>query len=61
MVDIDKILLEWSWRCEKGYPDLNTAKDLGSCKAVNRALFLMYNWLSMRSYFIVSDLKFKKG
>lgn len=25
---IDKILLEWSYRCEKGYPDLNNKEDL---------------------------------
>jgi hypothetical protein len=25
---IDKLLLEWSWRCEKGYPDINNKKDL---------------------------------
>ena len=27
---IDKILLEWSYRCEKGYPDLNNKEDLKS-------------------------------
>ena len=27
-VDIDQILLEWSYRSEKGYPDLNSTKDL---------------------------------
>jgi hypothetical protein len=27
-VDLDAILLEWSYRCEKGYPDLNNKKDL---------------------------------
>ena len=25
---LDRILLEWSYRCEKGYPDLNNEKDL---------------------------------
>lgn len=25
---IDKLILEWSWRCEKGYPDLGNEKDL---------------------------------
>lgn len=25
---IDKLILEWSWRCEKGYPDINNPKDL---------------------------------
>lgn len=25
---IEKVLLEWSYRCEKGYPDLNSYKDL---------------------------------
>lgn len=40
MVDIDKILLEWSWRCEKGYPDLNTAKDLAVLKQVLKEMNL---------------------
>ena len=25
---LDKILLEWSYRCEKGYPDINNQEDL---------------------------------
>lgn len=25
---VDKIIQEWSWRCEKGYPDINNPKDL---------------------------------
>lgn len=25
---IDKLLVEWSWRCKKGYPDLTSADDL---------------------------------
>ena len=25
---IDKILLEWSWRCPKGYPDLDSEEDM---------------------------------
>jgi len=25
---VDRILLEWSYRCEKGYPDLNNEEDL---------------------------------
>jgi hypothetical protein len=40
MVDIDKIILEWSWRCEKGYPDLNTAKDLATLKQVLKEMNL---------------------
>jgi len=40
MVDIDKILLEWSWRCEKGYPDLKTAKDLAVLKQVLKEMNL---------------------
>jgi hypothetical protein len=24
---IDKLILEWSWRCEKGYPDINNPAD----------------------------------
>jgi len=27
MIDIDSILLEWSVRCEKGYPDINNSAD----------------------------------
>ena len=26
--DFDAILMEWSWRCEKGYPDFNNKKDM---------------------------------
>lgn len=26
-IDIDSILTEWSWRCDKGYPDFNNVKD----------------------------------
>ena len=29
---LDKILLEWSYRCEKGYPDLNNETDLAIFK-----------------------------
>ena len=29
---LDKILLEWSYRCEKGYPDLNNEADLAIFK-----------------------------
>ncbi len=25
---IDKLLLEWSWRCQKGYPDISNEEDL---------------------------------
>lgn len=25
---VDRLLLEWSWRCEKGYPDLTNEEDL---------------------------------
>ena len=25
--DIDAILTEWSWRCDKGYPDINNPMD----------------------------------
>jgi len=32
---LDKIILEWGYRCEKGYPDLNNEKDL----AVFESLF----------------------
>lgn len=34
MIDIDKILNEWSYRCPKGYPDLNDATDLNILKEV---------------------------
>lgn len=31
---IDKLILEWSWRCEKGYPDINSGKDLEIFKSI---------------------------
>ena len=31
---IDKILLEWSYRCEKGYPDLNNETDLALFESI---------------------------
>lgn len=31
---IDKLLIEWSWRCKKGYPDLQSAEDLAILKEV---------------------------
>jgi len=31
---IDKLITEWSWRCEKGYPDLNNPKDMAILKEV---------------------------
>jgi hypothetical protein len=34
MIDIDKILSEWSYRCSKGYPDLNDPNDLNILKEV---------------------------
>lgn len=38
---IDKLLLEWSWRCEKGYPDINNPAD----KKVLDKLLKEYNIL----------------
>ena len=35
---IDKILLEWSYRCEKGYPDLNNKNDLTILKNITETL-----------------------
>jgi hypothetical protein len=32
--DFDAILMEWSWRCEKGYPDFNNKKDMIALKEV---------------------------
>ena len=26
-IDLDSILHEWSWRCDKGYPDYNNLSD----------------------------------
>jgi hypothetical protein len=46
---IDKLLLEWSWRCEKGYPDINNPKDikiLGEIFNINLAEVKSYNDLS---------------
>ena len=34
MIDIDNILSEWSYRCSKGYPDLNDPNDLAILKEV---------------------------
>ena len=34
MIDIDSLLLEWSVRCSKGYPDLNDPNDLLILKEV---------------------------
>jgi len=31
---IDKILLEWSYRCEKGYPDINNKKDIAVFESI---------------------------
>ena len=32
--NFDAILMEWSWRCEKGYPDFNNKKDIAVLKEV---------------------------
>ena len=34
VIDIDKILLEWSYRCDKGYPDLKSQKDMAVLQEV---------------------------
>ena len=34
MANIDKILLEWSYRCKKGYPDFNNSEDMAVLKQV---------------------------
>lgn len=31
---LDKILLEWSYRCEKGYPDINNEKDIALFESI---------------------------
>lgn len=31
---IDKVILEWSWRCKKGYPDITNPEDLSILKEV---------------------------
>ena len=31
---IDKLITEWSWRCKKGYPDLNNPEDMAILKEV---------------------------
>ena len=31
---LDKILLEWSYRCEKGYPDINNKKDISLFESI---------------------------
>lgn len=37
-VDFDQILLEWSYRTEKGYPDLNNSKDIHILKEILREM-----------------------
>jgi hypothetical protein len=46
---IDKLLLEWSWRCEKGFPDINNPKDIKILEEIfniNLAEVKSYNDLS---------------
>lgn len=31
---LDKVLLEWSYRCEKGYPDINNEKDIALFESI---------------------------
>jgi|TARA_R110000764_G_scaffold41242_3_gene92460 hypothetical protein len=31
---LDKVLLEWSYRCEKGYPDINNKKDIALFESI---------------------------
>lgn len=31
---IDKLITEWSWRCKKGYPDLNNTEDMAILKNI---------------------------
>lgn len=31
---IDKLITEWSWRCKKGYPDLNNPEDMAILKEI---------------------------
>jgi hypothetical protein len=38
--DFDAILMEWSWRCEKGYPDFNNKKDIAALKEVLKEMNL---------------------
>jgi len=38
--DFDAILMEWSWRCEKGYPDFNNKKDMVALKEVLKEMNL---------------------
>jgi hypothetical protein len=38
--DFDAILMEWSWRCEKGYPDFNNKKDMLALKEVLKEMNL---------------------
>jgi hypothetical protein len=38
--NFDAILMEWSWRCEKGYPDFNNKKDILALKEVLKEMNL---------------------
>lgn len=31
---IDRLIQEWSWRCEKGYPDLSNSRDIAILKEI---------------------------
>ena len=38
--NFDAILMEWSWRCEKGYPDFNNKQDMTALKEVLKEMNL---------------------
>ena len=38
--NFDAILMEWAWRCEKGYPDFNNKKDIAALKEVLKEMNL---------------------
>ena len=43
--NFDAILMEWSWRCEKGYPDFDNKKDIAALREVLKEMNLSENLL----------------
>ena len=52
--DFDAILLEWSYRCDSGYPDLNNEKDVSILENI-------LSEMGIRNQFMLSEAPGKKG
>ncbi len=57
---IDKILLEWSWRCHKGYPDVDSEQDMEILESV-LASYLTTEELAGGYSNLLSYSEFKKA